>query len=168
MWLTVSCASPAITGSSTRRSKNVRPISRSAHAFYFESDSVACCNSFRLEAGESREALAIWTPIGLVQPTVLPFGPNNSGTEAQGPYRAAARSLTNIANYVDDWLGFANSLEVLCNNFEAFLRVCKERGITLNTNKTRVGHSSANLFGFMVDITGTCLSPKHLDPIRKL
>ena len=34
----------------------------SGHRFYFESDSVACYNSFRLAAGRSREALAIWTP----------------------------------------------------------------------------------------------------------
>ena len=138
------------------------------HAYYFESDSVACYNSFRLAQGESREALAIWTPIGLVQPTVLPFGQKNSGTEAQGPYRAASRSLTDIANYVDDWLGFSNCLTTLCDNFEAFLLVCQQHGITLNTGKTRFGYPSANFFGFLVDISGTCLSPKHLDPIRKL
>ena len=51
---------------------------------YFEADSVACYNSFRLAPGISREALAVWTPIGLLQPTVLPFGQKNSGTEAQG------------------------------------------------------------------------------------
>ena len=66
------------------------------YKFYFEADSVACYNSFRLAVGKSREAMAIWTPIGLVQPTVLPFGQKNSGTEAQGPYRTAARSLKMI------------------------------------------------------------------------
>jgi hypothetical protein len=49
---------------------------------YFEADSVACYHSFRLAAGLSREALAVWTSIGLLQPTVLPFGQKNSGTEA--------------------------------------------------------------------------------------
>jgi hypothetical protein len=92
----------------------------SGHRFCFESDSVACCNSFRLAVGRSREALAIWTPGGLVQPTVLPFGQKNSGTEAQGPCRVAARALKNIANYVDDWLGFGNDALELCNDFVAF------------------------------------------------
>ena len=36
------------------------------YRYYFESDSVACYNSFILAPGTSREALAIWTPIGLV------------------------------------------------------------------------------------------------------
>ncbi len=52
----------------------------SGHKIYFEADSVACYNSFRLATGVSREALAIWTPIGLLQPTVLPFGQKNSRT----------------------------------------------------------------------------------------
>ena len=32
--------------------------------YFFEADSVACYNSFRLAVGRSREAMAIWTPIG--------------------------------------------------------------------------------------------------------
>jgi hypothetical protein len=43
------------------------------YKYYFESDSVACYNSFVLAPGLSREALAVWTPLGLVQPTVLPL-----------------------------------------------------------------------------------------------
>ncbi len=55
----------------------------SGYRIYFEADSVACYHSFRLAEGPSREALAVWTPIGLLQPTILPFGQKNSGTEAQ-------------------------------------------------------------------------------------
>ena len=72
--------------------------------YYWESDSVACYSQFVLAQGRLREALAIWTPIGLVQPTTLPFGQKNSGTEAQGPNRAAAAELRGgrHGNYVDD------------------------------------------------------------------
>jgi hypothetical protein len=83
------------------------------YKLYFEADSVACYNSFRLAPGLSREALAVWTPIGLLQPTVLPFGQKNSGTEAQGPYLLAAKKLKQVSNYVDDWLGYANDFETL-------------------------------------------------------
>ncbi len=55
------------------------------HAYYWETDAVACYSQFVLAPGQSREALAVWSPIGLVQPTTLPFGQRNSGTEAQGP-----------------------------------------------------------------------------------
>jgi hypothetical protein len=109
------------------------------HKYYFETDSVACYNSFQLAPGASREALAIWTPSGLVQPTVLPFGQKNSGTEAQGPYREAAKHLKNVSNYVDDWLGYANSYEQLCDSWEQLLQVCETSNITLNATKTKIG-----------------------------
>jgi hypothetical protein len=51
------------------------------HRLYWESDSVACYSQFTLAPGRSREALAIWTPLGLVQPTTLPLGQKNSGTD---------------------------------------------------------------------------------------
>ncbi len=81
---------------------------------------MACYNSFILKEGISREALAILTPIGLIQPCVLPFGQKNSGTEAQAAYIAAAKDLKNVINYVDDWVGFANTIEELIENFRAF------------------------------------------------
>jgi hypothetical protein len=113
------------------------------YLYYFESDSVACYNSFVLSPGESRACLAVWTPCGLLQPTVLPFGQKNGGTEAQGPYRKAAASLSNIANYVGDWLGYDithdNDINDLVKNFAKFLAVCRENNITLNAHKTRTG-----------------------------
>ncbi len=58
------------------------------HSYYWESDSVACYSRFTLAAGPSREALAIWTPLGLVQPTTLPFEQKNcSGRDASRPPR---------------------------------------------------------------------------------
>jgi hypothetical protein len=134
----------------------------------FESDSVACRDSFILAKGRSREALAIWTPLGLCQPTVLPFGQKNSGAEAQGPYRNAAKSLQNLVNYMDDWLGFANDLDQLCDDFDKFLAVCVENRVTLNTSKTRVGYSNAQFFGFVVNKDGIRLADKHLDPLQTL
>ncbi len=138
------------------------------YRMYFEADSVACYNSFRLAPGISREALAVWTPIGLLQPTVLPFGQKNSGTEAQGPYLLAAKKLRKVSNYVDDWLGFANDFEELFPSFKAFLTVCLEYNITLNTSKTKFGFPTAQFFGFTVDAKGTRLAEKHLCPLRNM
>ena len=141
--------------------------------FYFEADAHSCYNSFVLKPGRSREALAVWTPIGLVQPCVLPFGQKNSGTEAQGPYRIAMAQLSadsrqHVSNYVDDFMGYANSTDDLCARFEDFLSVCAENHITLNPHKVRVGYSSATFFGFEVDKDGTRLAEKHLDPIKNM
>jgi hypothetical protein len=118
----------------------------SGHKIYFEADSVACYNSFRLAAGISREALAVWTPLGLMQPTVLPFGQKNSGTEAQGPYLLASKKLQQVSNYVDDWLGYSDDFDQLLVNFAAFLAVCLEFNITLNMSKTRFGFPQAQFF----------------------
>jgi hypothetical protein len=138
------------------------------HSIYFEADSVACYNSFRLAPGLSREALAIWTPIGLVQPTVLPFGQKNSDTEAQGPYLNAAKRLKKISNYVDDWHGYANDFDELLRNFEDFLKVCLEYNITLNAAKTRFRFASAQFFGFVASFDGTRLADRHLCPIQNM
>jgi hypothetical protein len=129
-----------------------------------------CCLLQQLcsRPGRSREALAVWTPIGLVHPTVLPFGQKNSGTEAQGPYRQAARSLRNVANYVDGWLGYEDSIEALIESFRKFLEVCEAANITLNTSKTKVEYDSAQFFGFIVDKLGTRLADKHRDLLKAM
>jgi hypothetical protein len=108
------------------------------HLWYWESDSVACYSQFTLAAGRSRETLAVWTPLGLVQPTTLPFGQKNSGTEAQGPYRAAASEMNRgrHGSYVDDWIGYSNELDQLIEDFGCFLKVCEKYVITLGTAKT--------------------------------
>jgi transposase InsO family protein len=140
------------------------------HRFYWETDAVACYSQFVLAPGRSREALAVWSPIGLVQPTTLPFGQRNSGTEAQGPYRAAANEMNvgRHGNYVDDWIGYSNDLEQLFADFRAFLQVCLKYQITLGPPKTRFGYPEAQFFGFRVNEQGSHLAVKHLDPLRSL
>ena len=61
-----------------------------------------------------------------MQPTTLPFGQKNSGTEAQGPYRAAAAEMHRgrHGNYVDDWIGYGDDIDILLADFENFLEVC--------------------------------------------
>jgi hypothetical protein len=141
-----------------------------AKPFGFESDYVACCNSFVLEQGLSRETLAVWTPVGLLQPTVLPFGQKNSGTEAQGPCRKAAAELKNISNYVDDWLGYEDDIEKPLSNFEDFLKACLTNNVALNVHKTRFGFPRAQFFGFEVDSdsAGIRLAKSVLTPWRTL
>jgi hypothetical protein len=139
------------------------------HEYYWETDAVACYSQFVLARGRSREALAVWTPIRLVQPTTLPFGQRNSGTEAQGPYRAAANEMNKgwHGNYVDDWVGYADTLEQLFQDFFVFLGVCRKYQITLGP-KTKFGFREAQFFGFRIDKKGSHLALKHLDPIRNL
>jgi hypothetical protein len=100
----------------------------------------------------------------------LPFGQKNSGTEAQGPYRAAANELSKgrHGSYVDDWVGYSNSLTQLFTDFEVFLKVRVKYNITLGPHKTRFGFPEAQFFGFRVNAEGSHLALKHLDPIRQM
>jgi hypothetical protein len=103
----------------------------SGHRFYFESDSVACYNSFRLAAGRSRDALAIWTPGGLVQPTALPFGQKNSGTEAQGPHRTVLPPVPSRISPTTWTIGSASA--TTCSNFTTIsLPFCRCASRTLS------------------------------------
>jgi hypothetical protein len=131
---------------------------------------VACYSQFVLVPGRPSEALAVWSPIGLVQPTTLPVGQRNSGTEAQGPYRAAANEMNvgRHGNYVDDWIGYSNDLEQLFSDFAVFLQVCRKQQITLSPLKTKFGYPEAQFFGFRVHEQGSHLAVKHLDPLRSL
>ena len=143
------------------------------HRWYIESDAHGCYQAFILASGPSREALAVHTPIGLVQPTVLPFGQKNAGTHAQGPIRFAMSSLPkntrdHLANYMDDFVLFDDDLNTLVEHFEEFLHVCADNSITLNPHKTKVGYPSADFFGFTTDKDGTRLAEKNLDPVSKM
>ena len=69
---------------------------------------------------------------------------------------------------MDDWLGYSNDLDDLCDRFEEFLQACLDNNITLNTHKTKFGYPSATFFGFTVDAAGTRLADKHIDPIKAM
>ncbi len=71
-------------------------------------------------------------------------------------------------NYVDDWVGYANTLEQLFLDFAVFLGVCRKYQITLGPPKTKFGFREAQFFGFRIDKRGSHLALKHLDPIRNL
>jgi hypothetical protein len=108
-----------------------------------------------------------------VQPTTLPFGQKNSGTEVQGPYRAAAGEMQRerYGNYVDDWIGYSNDIDQFVEDFARFLEVCNKYSITLGISKTklgRFGYPEAQIFGFRVNKQGSHLALKHLDPIRNI
>jgi hypothetical protein len=80
---------------------------------------------------------------------MLPFGKKYSGTEAQGPYRAAAAEMHRgrHANCVDDWIGYGDIIDVLLADFANFLEVCEKYQITLGISKTRFGYGEARSGG---------------------
>ena len=69
------------------------------------------------------------------------MGTKNAATVAQNAYTHALNtqldrdSYDHIANFADDFLGGADTYESLITHFEAFIKMCRTSGITLNPKK---------------------------------
>jgi hypothetical protein len=57
-------------------------------------------------------------------------------------------------NYVDDWIGYGDDLQILFDDFQRFLEVCDKYQITLGISKTKFGYKEARFFGFRVNNQG--------------
>jgi hypothetical protein len=80
------------------------------------------------------------------------------------PHNAHRRT----AAYVDDHAQGSRTFEKLLRGYRDFLALCQKENWTLNATKTKVGYPSCVFFGFEVDIDGTRLADKNLDPVRRM
>ena len=123
---------------------------------------------------DSREVTAFWTPTGLWQFKRLVMGTKNAATVAQNAYTHALQtkmdpeSYDHIANFADDFLGGADTMDELLDHFEEFLKMCLEAGITLNPAKIRIGFEKEQFFGLNVERGRITPAERNLDPIPKM
>ena len=101
---------------------------------------------------ESRQRCALWTPLGLMVPTRLWMGPKNAGTIYQTAVTTALGTMPEAtqkktSNYMDDFLVSGTDFKKYYENTRNFFQMCRERGITLNPAKTKLGYKSAKLLG---------------------
>ena len=102
------------------------------------------------------------------------MGTKNAATVVQNAYTNALhhllpeRSFPNIANFADDFLGGADSEEMLLRTFEDFLKMCKRANITLNPEKVRVGYECEQFFGLKVDNGRIEPAERNIDPVVKM
>ena len=107
----------------------------------------------------------------MFQFTRLVMGTKNAVTVTQNTYTHALhhmlpqRSFPNIANFVNDFWGGADSEESLLTTFEDFLKMCKKANITLNPEKVRIGYESEQFFGPKVDNGKIEPAERNLDPV---
>jgi hypothetical protein len=80
------------------------------------------------------------------------------------PHNAHRRT----AAYVDDHAQGSRTFDELLRGYRDFLALCQQENWTLNATKTKVGYPSCVFFGFEVDIEGTRLADKNLDPVRRM
>jgi hypothetical protein len=101
------------------------------------------------------------------------FGEMNAGTVACANTPATLMLLPNNAHkrtaaYVDDHAQGAKNFDDLLQGYRDFLDLCQQKNWTLNATKTKVGYPSCVFFGFEVDLHGTRLADKNLDPVRRM
>ncbi len=146
------------------------------HKYKFSADGLKQYWSIPLEK-ESREITSFWTPRGLYRFTRLVMGTKNAATVAQNAYTDAIHTFLpaelrrNVANFADDFLGGADTIDGpggLLEVFEGFLKMAKASGITLNPKKVRIGYESDTFFGLVVDKGKISPADRNLDPVRKM
>ena len=125
-------------------------------------------------AEDSRDITAFWTPRGLYRFTRLVMGTKNAATISQNAYTHAMyaklppRSLENVANFADDFLGGEDTPEGLVRVFKDFLIMCREAGITLNPAKLRIGYEEEQFFGLTVKNGKISPALRNIDPVKNM
>ena len=123
---------------------------------FFKTDAISAYNQILL-ARESRPILAVWTPIGLIQPTRLPFGVINAGTVLQRKMSKLRQQLSpefreQFSNYADDFTGGVKDITRLVPFVRDFLNVCRKNKITLGPKKTEIGYPRTVLLGYDIGV----------------
>ena len=143
------------------------------HEFYFCADAQKQFWTIPLAEGLTREMTAFWTPQGLMQYTRLVMGAKNASSIAQKIFddkmqALPASSASNIVNFQDDFLGFADTVADLLRHLEAFLLACRQGGIHMNPAKMYVGIRKAKFYGFDLSKRGLSPTISNLDPVQKM
>lgn len=137
--------------------------------FYIQADLIHGYRAI-IVAKESRHVLAVWTPMGLLNPIRLPFGEKNAGTVLQINVTRALMDLppevaTAFFNYADDVIGGQNSEEEIPTHLRAFLRVCLKHHLTLKPTKLRIGYSDAEFLGYQLQDGTVGVAQKNTQPV---
>jgi hypothetical protein len=143
------------------------------YLYYWITDRFSMYNAYALRPGPSRELLAVHTPLGLIEPTRMVFGEMNAGTVACANTPATLITLPHQAHlrtaaYVDDHAQGSRTFADMLQGYRDFLALCEKHNWTINATKTKVGYPSCVFFGFEVDLHGTRLADKNLDPVRRM
>lgn len=142
---------------------------------FWEADAIDFYRQYELDE-KSRDILAVWTVIGLLRPTRVPFGMINSGTVLTSYVQKMLRELTPeqrelISAYCDDFLGGVvelrgeNGLVASCKRF---LLLCHKHGISLKLPKFRFGYTSAKYAGLQVGDGTVRMMDDAMQPVQDM
>ena len=157
----------------------------SGHQAYWYTDGDQQYQGWAIDDIESRNALAIWTPIGLIRPTRLQFGETNAGIVTQGAVTIMLerdmdpKHRSHIVNGANDFTGFADHVHTsdgeveidwwgLVHSFIAMVEMSDMNNMSLKASKTFFGSPEADFWGHTMDKDGHRAAIHNLDPISKM
>jgi hypothetical protein len=135
------------------------------------------CSSFFHEfeiMEEYRHLTAFVTPWGQkLQWKRVPFGLKNAPSHCQKQFQELlAKSgnplLQSIVPYFDDCAFGANSIDVLCQKFEALLAIAVKHGLKFKESKCVLGTRAISHLGFVVNSSGVHIAPSRVDSLLRM
>lgn len=119
---------------------------------------------------EDQDKTIFTCPWGTFAYTVLPFGLCNALATFQ---RAVIRIFFDLVNdcleiYMDDFTSYGDSFEEALTNLEKVLKRCKEKHLSLNTEKCHMMMTKGVVLGHYISSIGIRVDPAKIEVILQI
>ena len=115
----------------------------------------------------SSPILAFTTPIGLFEPTRLPFGVTNGPPHFQRVISSWLKPLSDISRAFFDDCGLAAlTFDDFRSSLRRFFMACRESNIKLNAEKSTIGPTKLPFIGRLIGPDSIEIDPNRLQPLR--
>ena len=117
---------------------------------------------------KSREYMAVSTPVGLYQPTVMPFGVKNAPGSFQREMRRVLSGLLNkgVFVFVDDIIIYSRTEAEHIQLIDAVLSRLEKYGYYANPGKCEFLRSEVSFLGHMVSREGVSMQQHKVEAVR--
>lgn len=116
-----------------------------------------------------QEMFSIQTPLGVYTPTRVLQGGTDSGNHFQSVTQESfGARLTNVLQWLDDFLIHAESEVHLLDTLEVFMTVCMETGFKLHAEKCQFFLKEAKFCGRIISATGVRHDPRKLEAMLNM
>lgn len=117
-------------------------------------------------AKDSQEMLSIQTPLVVYSSNRLLQGITDAGNHFQAVTQDALQGrVTNLLQWLDDFLIHAGKEGELLRELQQFFRVCEEYGFKVHAEKTHLFLKEARFCGRIVSGDGVVFDPRHLEAL---
>ena len=136
--------------------------------FFSKLDMTKGFNQIPVEVN-SRELMAVSTPIGLYQPTVMPFGVKNAPGSFQREMRRVLRERLNrgVFVFIDDIIIYSRTEAEHIELIDWVLNALKDKGYFANPDKCQFLRHEVNFLGHVVSRNGVSMQQHKVEAVRQ-